>query len=520
MTAIGPGSELADGKYRLVRLLGSGGMGAVYEAENTLSHKRVALKILHTALSERPDAAERLVREAQASARVRHPNVVDVYDVGRDGSTIFLVMEYLEGVPLSKALEPPGLPMHRCIALLLPAMRAVAAAHRQGVVHRDIKPDNLFLAEEADTVGPIVKVLDFGISKFETRDQVALSLTRPGSPMGTPLYMSLEQLNGERDLDGRTDVYAFGVILYEALTGRLPFAADTLTSLFIQIMNHTPVTPKVLRPELPTALDRIVMWALARDREQRIPNMEALIRELEPFATEHGFRAEMTLADEAMTAYAPTLPGAPQRARSSPPPAPIAAQQKSDSDARPRTVGTKARSPRRIVVAVLGLALLLGGLGLALRPSAEEGSGPPEAASITGPRRSLPPELPSPPTRDEWAAREPSKEQGARAVTSESASYPSSRLAQDAPSPIAAPSPGTQLLPAAPKARPSEKQKGLTPLRAVRPTATPGSPSASEASSAPSRAAERAESSAPQGSASQAAGPSFRVKKLPISSEF
>jgi eukaryotic-like serine/threonine-protein kinase len=205
------GSVLA-GRFRVLRQLGEGGMGVVLEAENTQTGKRVAIKWLRAALASQPDAVERFLREARASARVRHPNVVDVYDVVQEADSAFLVMELLEGELLTAVLERGGIPAHELIALLLDAMRGVAAAHKQGVIHRDIKPDNIFLEFESDRGRRTPKVLDFGISKLSAGEP--LSLTQAGVTLGTPLYMSLEQLRGADDIDERTDVYAFGVILY------------------------------------------------------------------------------------------------------------------------------------------------------------------------------------------------------------------------------------------------------------------------------------------------------------------
>jgi len=300
------------GKYRVLRRIGEGGMGVVVEAENLVTGKRVAIKWMHPQVASRPEAAERFLREARASARVRHPNVVDVYDAVHDATTCFLVMELLEGEPLTYVLERGGMPAHELIALLLDAMRGVAAAHKQGVIHRDIKPDNIFLAVEGDRGHKIPKVLDFGISKVTGSD--AMSLTRTGATMGTPMYMSYEQICGVKDIDVRTDVYAFGVILYEALTGQPPFHAESFPELIVKITNTQPTPPKQIRPDIPRSLERLVQRAMAREREDRVASLEALIRELEPFATASSFRAQMTADDAPL----PRLP-----ARSDEPPKPV-----------------------------------------------------------------------------------------------------------------------------------------------------------------------------------------------------
>jgi len=284
-----PAGTSLGGKYRIERLLGVGGVGSVYAAEQTHTGKRVALKCVDISTAPDPAAAERLVREAQAAARVRHPNVLDIYDVGRTGQTMFLVMEYLEGEPLAAALARGRMPVRKLISLLLPAMRGVAEAHRKGVVHRDIKPENIFLARNVDAAEPMAMVLDFGISKLlDPRGHTLGSLTADGCVIGTPYYMSYEQALGEKGIDGRADVYAFGVILYEALTGKHPRTADDFASLVKQFLAKAVPPPVELQPEIPRALSALVMWAIERDRERRVSSMESLIRELEPFATAEG----------------------------------------------------------------------------------------------------------------------------------------------------------------------------------------------------------------------------------------
>jgi len=346
-------------KYRVLRVLGEGGMGAVFEAEHIHTLKRVAVKWLK---ATDQDARLRLLREAQAAARVRHPNVVDVYDVAQEGDAVFLVMEYLEGESLTDLLERGGMPVHELIALLLPAMRGVAAAHRQGVVHRDVKPDNIFLAHVVDAHAPVPKLLDFGISKLEPRGNEQLSLTSAGSLIGTPMYMSYEQLSGAKDVDARADVYAFGVVLYEALAGRPPFEADTLSELTIKIATTDAVPVEQLRPELPRRLADVIVRAMAKDRSARFPTMDALLAALEPFATEHGLRSQASCPDDV-----PAAAAAQRRAPSLPP------RQPPSSDATPRA-STRSHSglwpahPRlsRKQTAIATVALLIVVLWLVL----------------------------------------------------------------------------------------------------------------------------------------------------------
>jgi serine/threonine protein kinase len=278
--------DLVAGKYVVDQLLGEGGMGAVFAATHRLTGKQVALKWMLPELARDEDAVNRFMREAQAAGRINHPNVVDVYDVGQHEESFFLVMELLRGEPLTNALSRRDLTVREVLDLLLRAMRGVAAAHRQGVVHRDLKPDNIFLAYEEDGVRREPKVLDFGISKVSNEGQVNPRLTRTGAVVGTPYYMSPEQIRGSDNLDRRADVYSFGVILYEALTGQVPFIADTYGALVLEIATGTPKTPSELVPGLPEELSYVVLRAMARNAPDRYPDIEGLIHALEPFLSD------------------------------------------------------------------------------------------------------------------------------------------------------------------------------------------------------------------------------------------
>jgi len=276
------GDEIA-GKYRIESVLGQGGMGAVFAARNVLTGKRVAIKWLlpeHAASTSR----ERLLREAQIAASIDHPNVVDIYDVGEHLGGLFLVMEYLRGRPLSDVLAERGrLDPEELITLLVPAMRGVHAAHMAGVVHRDLKPENIILSESDGHIVP--KVVDFGVSKqVGTSGIPQSSLTRTGALVGTPHYMALEQVDGTNQIDGRTDVYAFGVLLYRALTGHFPFDGSSLGEVILKIGTKDAVPMRMLRADLPPELDSVVLRALSRDRGRRFSDLEELSRSLLPFA--------------------------------------------------------------------------------------------------------------------------------------------------------------------------------------------------------------------------------------------
>ena len=309
-----PIGSLLGGKYRVVAKIGSGGMGTVFRAQNTVTGKHVAIKWMHPEFATNSDATARLLREAQTASSLSHPNVVDIYDIDRDvdGQTLFLVMELLEGETLRAYLERnPHPTITEFVALLLPALEGVAAAHDKGVIHRDLKPDNIFLVRAQGSTGLTVKVLDFGVAKFTAAG--GLTLTGTGMAIGTPMYMSLEQMRGDNDVDVRGDVYAFGVMLYEAITGQMPYSATTLSELAIKVATTDAVPVKVLRPDVPAPLARLVDWAIARNRELRLPTVRMLIQELEAFARDSGPRKQVTstaawLPRLAAAVASPTVP--------------------------------------------------------------------------------------------------------------------------------------------------------------------------------------------------------------------
>lgn len=278
-----PGDVLGK-KYRVEECLGKGGMGMVFRATHLLSEKQVALKWMLRPMSE-AQASGRFMREARAAGRIDHPNVVDVYDVGEEGRFGYLVMELLHGESLGQRLDRGKLDVTETVDLLLPAMRGVAAAHRAGVIHRDLKPDNVFLCKGPDGGLREAKVLDFGISSFTNADAGDAALTKDGSVLGTPAYMSPEQLKSSRNLDPRTDVYSLGVILYEALTGAVPFSDESFTGLVLAIAHSEPPLPSSLLPELSRDLEQVIMRAIARNRDDRYPDVESFIAALQPFAS-------------------------------------------------------------------------------------------------------------------------------------------------------------------------------------------------------------------------------------------
>ncbi|MCC7385739.1 MAG: serine/threonine protein kinase [Deltaproteobacteria bacterium] len=283
--ALRPGQTL--GRYSIVRRLGAGGMGAVYEAIHADLKKRVAIKALAPSMVDDPDTRARFLREGEASARIRHPHVVDVYDVGFLDGVAFLVMEYLDGEDLGARLRREKPLSDLALAeIMLPVCAAVAAAHQQGVIHRDLKPGNIFLAR--GQMGELVpKVLDFGISKIladKMTDGKTLGLTNTGAVLGTPYYMSPEQAHGGAALDGRSDQYSLGVILYQCSTGQRPFDAPSMYQVLHRIVQGQFDPPHAVRPDIPEALEQVILKAMAREADDRYPSVLGLGAAMLPFA--------------------------------------------------------------------------------------------------------------------------------------------------------------------------------------------------------------------------------------------
>ena len=277
--------QVLAGKFRIERVLGQGGMGVVVAATHLQLDERVALKFLLPDALNNPEAVERFAREARAAVKIKSEHVARVSDVGTlESGSPYMVMEYLEGQDLAGYVHANGaMAVPAAVEFVLQACEAIGEAHALGIVHRDLKPANLFVTRRVDG-SPCIKVLDFGISKLTAPGGGAdLGMTKTSSIMGSPLYMSPEQMSSTRNVDMRTDIWALGVILYEILTGRVPFEAETMPQLCGMILQDPPRPLRDLRPDLPDALQAVIFRCLEKSRDRRFANVADLAAALAPF---------------------------------------------------------------------------------------------------------------------------------------------------------------------------------------------------------------------------------------------
>lgn len=276
--------DVIRGKYRLVRQLGAGGMALVYQGVHERLGIRVALKVLREEARLMPDILARFEREARAIAKLQNPYVARITDVDTlpDGSP-FLVMEYLEGWDLADELQTRGrFDISEAVDYVYQASLALSEAHELGIVHRDVKPQNLFLVFDGDHCR--IKLLDFGISKLLTSEETQLTISH--SLLGTPLYMAPEQIRSARLADARSDVWSLGVMLYEFLTGALPFAAKSVPQIIMAVQTKAPTRIRKLRPEVPAELEAVVMRALEKNPDRRFQAADELAEALSPFVSD------------------------------------------------------------------------------------------------------------------------------------------------------------------------------------------------------------------------------------------
>jgi eukaryotic-like serine/threonine-protein kinase len=304
--------DIIDGKYRIIRLLGEGGMGAVYEGENMRIHRKVAIKVLHAAVAATGEAVARFEREAQAAGRIGSEHIVEVLDLGNlPSGDRYMVMEYMDGDSLSARIQSrTRLTAAEIYPIMHQLLEALAAAHGAGIIHRDLKPDNVYLLKSRGGKADFVKLLDFGISKFnQLSGDSGFSMTRTGAVMGTPYYMAPEQAKGSRELDHRVDLYAAGVILYEAITGEVPFNADTFNELLFKIVLEAAKPVEQVVPNLDPVFAAIVNKSMGREPATRFQTAREFQQALEQWASGAGPQLMAQLAAPARYGPPPTPAG-------------------------------------------------------------------------------------------------------------------------------------------------------------------------------------------------------------------
>jgi serine/threonine-protein kinase len=292
--------EVLLGKYTIEHELGRGGMGYVVAARHRELDELVAIKLILNEHAQNDEVVRRFMREARAAAKIASEHVVRVMDVGRlPTGEPYMVMELLRGQDLEQLLATRGtLSIAETVDYVVQALEAVAEAHAVGIIHRDLKPANLYVTPRRSGV-PCVKVLDFGISKLTSGNATAAALTKTQGALGSPLYMSPEQLQSSSDVDHRTDIWALGVILFQLMSGQLPFVADSLPQLVVKVLGSEPSGLRELRPEVPAALEQVVLRCLLKDRAARYASVTELARALAPFGSDAA-RASLVAVESAL----------------------------------------------------------------------------------------------------------------------------------------------------------------------------------------------------------------------------
>src|SRR5262249_7571037 len=286
-------------------------MGTVYLVLHVNLKKKFAAKILHPESADQPEAVARFQKEAVSASRLDHENIVNVVHFGTSADgTVYLVMEYLRGRPLAQVMARGTLPLEDVARIVVPLCRGLAAAHRAGIVHRDLKPENVFVARR-DT-GDTIKILDFGVSKIKEGVFQDRRLTQTGDVLGSPLYMSPEGSRADADVDGRADIYSVGVLLYELCVGHVPFSADNYLRVLHAHIADPPRAPRSLRPDLPEAMERIILRALAKSPDERFQAADELADALAAALPDVDLRAPLSVSGAAGPLPMPVLTPTPR----------------------------------------------------------------------------------------------------------------------------------------------------------------------------------------------------------------
>jgi serine/threonine protein kinase len=294
--------QVIDGKYRITRLIGTGGMGAVYEGENLLIHRRVAIKVLHADSAGNSDIIRRFEREAQAAGEIGNDHILEVLDLGSlPNGDRFMVMEYLDGETLSQRIERYGrLTPQQVAPIAQQFLTALVSAHAAGIIHRDLKPENIFILRSKAGRADFVKLIDFGVSKFSRPfKEGEHRMTRANAVLGTPCYMSPEQARGASETDVRSDIYSCGVILFEAVTGRLPFEGDSFNDLMFKIALSDAPSVLSFEPSLDPEFAALVAHAVARDPGARYATAQEFAEALDAWMRKNKLTDSLSLAQPA-----------------------------------------------------------------------------------------------------------------------------------------------------------------------------------------------------------------------------
>jgi tRNA A-37 threonylcarbamoyl transferase component Bud32 len=463
--------DVLAGKYRVERVLGEGGMGIVFAAHHELLEQRVAIKLLLPEITRSTEAVARFLNEARASSRIQNEHVARVLDVGRlESGAPFMVIEFLEGLDLAQVLEQRGrLPATDVVDWLLQALEAIAQAHALGIVHRDLKPSNLFLARRQDGTSHI-KVLDFGISKALDPPTGGAgsrgAVTSTNAVLGSPAYMSPEQLRDSKSVDARTDIWSLGVLAYELLTADIPFHGDSVVALYAAIQERAPRPVREKRPDVPVVLDEAILKCLRVNPRDRFPTVTDLALAITP----HGTRAA-ALSCERIQRILPRAAGeALLPTRVSSPDAPLVAGDAAGLAktgrvateapwATPRSPAVRRARTQRLALVVLAGVLTAAGLAagvLALRTrqtpahvTASSSAEPPPAmppenapeTATTQPSAALPPVATLPPLPSASSAPTTVAPATAAAIPSTRPASTAAKTWQTAPAPATKPKP-------------------------------------------------------------------------------